>query len=167
MLKYLIIILSCILLTVCQAEPEITGFNMSEFQQKRALWEAQDISDYFVTEEFKTFHFGTLKGRIEVEDGEIIKEYLGSNTTEEEELSNRFITISELFDYILLEYNSYGAKVVSRGDSFRLEVTYNNVWHYPEYIYSSTIYNGKGNIDYYKDRQPTIIILSNFELVDE
>ena len=87
---------------------------------------------------------GPRKGRITAEENLIIrKESLDGSFSSYEPWAK---TVSELYAFIYERYNSY--KNEPRGDSLRLNITYNKEFHYLEYadfgIYYNTPTDGGG-----------------------
>ena len=148
MKKIIIAVTACMLLYGCNlflAQPTVE-FNRTAFDRAQTAWEAQGITSYtFEAREFPGTPLPFF--RITVTDGEItdvenIDEWFYWLDENPEALETyvasikRMGTIPAVFDWIAYQYNAYRARLgtLERGESFRVDVTYNEVYNFPEMV---------------------------------
>ena len=155
--KIFFILLSSFIFVNCEEPPvqQTIQFDKKTFNQKWAAWEAQGLGDYSVREKISSWG-PTAEVRIVVQDNVIIqKEALSKWTLEELKEDPNYKpwefrevkTISELYAMIITSYNERVERLKEEKNEpggmrgIKVEITYNENYHYPEYIYMHDLYD--------------------------
>jgi len=112
-------------------------FEEKHFKIARTEWEAQDIENYIVLQEFFNGAAWT-KGLIAIENNVIVDFVCHCHNTFPDYFCNginNMKTISDLFDWINERYKEADKKTRLNSYMITLDVIYNEEYHYPEYIY--------------------------------
>ena len=141
-------IASILIFTNCYDDSEIK-FDVKTFNREWKAWEDQGIVDYSVNQKWDTFEIG-INTQVIVKDN-AVNQMISINHYG---LIGEGRTISDIYIWINSVYEKYRDK----GGPINITITYNNEYHYPEYVViipQKTLANGEGI-------RQTRIILSEF-----
>ena len=123
-LRLIILFSLAAVLIFTNCDDSTVEFDIKTFNREWAAWEDQGIVDYSVTIRRDHNSIGPKGARIIVKNNVVIRYELLNDT-------NLFYsTISELYEWVRTSYK----EDVKNGESTTYKITYNNDYHYPEYI---------------------------------
>jgi len=134
----------CLFFSGCQW---FVDFDKDTYERELAIWKSQEINDYSVVQDFRSPSSGKLKGRIIVNDDNIVykenqdKWYLAHPEDYPDDYEHPIfgfvLTIPELFERIAEIHQNY-VRDYKIGSSPKIDVTYNKEYHFPERMVFST-----------------------------
>jgi hypothetical protein len=127
----------CVLFVSCPWE---VSFDQKTFDAQRQLWDKQGLRDYSFYLDYNSDENGYWKGTLAIKDGA----FFGAVTDNFLPDSMRFVDLDGPFKNVLLwecispipeMYENIRSK--SLKTSFSIEIEYNEIYHFPEYVHIS------------------------------